>query len=240
MEIIGHRGFKRKFPENTMLSFKKAAEYPIDGIECDVHFSSDYVPVIIHDPTVDRTTYKSGSVNGFAAEELLHMQADREYHNRHPQAVIPSLEELCAWIAGTQLTLHLELKQQEHVAGGIFAEGCLAVLRKHGLIERTVISTFYHEYISEIKRREPAVETALLTKTPFRRGGKYAQKILADGIHIRHGVQSSMYYRPWTKQGLTVRAYNCKTKADFSRCRRSGLTGIITDDPALMTSLMKL
>ncbi|WP_444685113.1 glycerophosphodiester phosphodiesterase [Alkalicoccus luteus] len=240
MEIIGHRGFKRQYPENTMLSFKKAAEYPIDGIECDVHFSSDSVPFIIHDQTVDRTTYKSGNVNTFSAKELIHLRADKEYDRRYPDAVIPSLEELCAWIAATNLTLHLELKQQVHVKAGVFADGCLAVLRKHGLVERTVISTFYHSYIAEVKRRQPTISTALLTKTPFRRGGKYAEKVQADGIHIRHGVQSSMYYRPWMKQGLTVRAYNCKTKADFSRCRRSGLTGVITDDPALMTSLLKL
>ena len=48
---FAHRGFKGRYPENTLLAFKKAIEVGADGIEFDVHFSKDGELVIIHDET---------------------------------------------------------------------------------------------------------------------------------------------------------------------------------------------
>jgi len=52
MKLIAHRGYRAKFPENTMLSFGKALEYGADGIEFDVRMSKDGELVIIHDPYI--------------------------------------------------------------------------------------------------------------------------------------------------------------------------------------------
>jgi glycerophosphoryl diester phosphodiesterase len=237
MEIIGHRGFKRKYPENTMASFKAAAAFPIQGIECDVHWTKDHVPVVIHDPEVDRTTSGRGFVASYTWKELRELDAGSYFDPRYASEKVPSLNELCSWISSKDLTLHLELKEQTGVSEEAFVESCLAVLKRHGIVMNTVISTFYHRYIREVKKQQPLLETALLTKTPFRRGRNYANKVAADGIHIRHSVQASMYYRPWKKQDLTVRAYNIRTPFDFNRCRKAGITGVITDDPEQMTAL---
>lgn len=52
MKIIAHRGYRAKFPENTVLAFKKAMEYGADGIELDVRMSLDKKLVIVHDPFI--------------------------------------------------------------------------------------------------------------------------------------------------------------------------------------------
>lgn len=52
---IAHRGFRSRYPENTMLAFRKAIEAGCDGIEFDVHLSKDGEAVIIHDETVELT-----------------------------------------------------------------------------------------------------------------------------------------------------------------------------------------
>ena len=59
---FGHRGFSGRYPENTMLAFEKAIEAGCDGIELDVHLSSDGELVIIHDERVDRTADGVGYV----------------------------------------------------------------------------------------------------------------------------------------------------------------------------------
>lgn len=61
---IAHRGFRSRYPENTMLAFRKAVEAGCDGIEFDVHLSKDGEAIIIHDETVDRTTDGTGLVGG--------------------------------------------------------------------------------------------------------------------------------------------------------------------------------
>ncbi|WP_147802931.1 glycerophosphodiester phosphodiesterase [Alkalicoccus halolimnae] len=237
MDIIGHRGFKRRYPENTMASFKAAADYPIQGIECDVQWTKDHVPVIIHDPTLERTTNGSGSVAEHSWSDLQKLDAGSYFDSRYSSEKIPSLKHLVHWISKTDLTFHLELKEQMNISDAAFIESCIEVLKEGSMVERTVISTFYHRYIREVKRQSPKIETALLTKTPFRRGKNYAEKVAADSIHIRHSVQSSLYYKPWKKQRIKVRAYNVKNAQAFLRCRNAGVNGVITDDPALMTEL---
>ena len=56
---IAHRGFSGKYPENTMLAFKKAIEAGADGVEFDVHLTKDGEIVIIHDERIDRTNSNS-------------------------------------------------------------------------------------------------------------------------------------------------------------------------------------
>jgi glycerophosphoryl diester phosphodiesterase len=50
VEIIAHRGASAEAPENSIEAFQRAIDLGCDWIECDVHLSSDGVPVIVHDP----------------------------------------------------------------------------------------------------------------------------------------------------------------------------------------------
>ena len=62
---IGHRGAKAHAPENTIASFEKAIEMGVDMIELDIQISKDFIPMVIHDDTVDRTTTATGKVSEF-------------------------------------------------------------------------------------------------------------------------------------------------------------------------------
>ena len=55
MKIFAHRGYSGKYPENTMLAFKKALDIGVYGIELDVHKSKDGKLVVIHDEDIKRT-----------------------------------------------------------------------------------------------------------------------------------------------------------------------------------------
>ena len=68
--IIGHRGAKGHAPENTLISFQKALELGVDGMELDVHLSTDNQIMVIHDETVNRTTNGNGFVNQLSLQEL--------------------------------------------------------------------------------------------------------------------------------------------------------------------------
>jgi glycerophosphoryl diester phosphodiesterase len=50
IEVHGHRGFRGKFPENTLTTFKEAAKLGVDFIEFDVVISKDSQVVISHEP----------------------------------------------------------------------------------------------------------------------------------------------------------------------------------------------
>ena len=73
--VIAHRGGSKLRPENTLAAFDHAASLGVDGLECDVHLSRDGEPVVIHDPTLDRTTDASGPVSALTADELARVDA---------------------------------------------------------------------------------------------------------------------------------------------------------------------
>ena len=68
--VAGHRGVCAEYPENTMLSYRKAIELGVDQLEIDLNLTKDGHIVLIHDCTVDRTTEKSGRVRDYTLEEI--------------------------------------------------------------------------------------------------------------------------------------------------------------------------
>ena len=81
--IPAHRGVSAHAPENTLAAFGLALSQGADSIELDARLSADGRVVIIHDPTVDRTTNGHG---GFASlsDDATKQQILRVYRlNRH-------------------------------------------------------------------------------------------------------------------------------------------------------------
>ena len=102
--IIGHRGAAALLPENTLDSFRAAFEdFKADGIEFDVHFSADKIPVIIHDATLERTTNGRGFVSRQTFQQLQKLDAGKG-------ARIPSLEEVL--VLFKTKTLFVEIKER--------------------------------------------------------------------------------------------------------------------------------
>ena len=110
MKVYAHRGYSGKYPENTMLAFRKAAETGCDGIELDVQLTKDGKIVVIHDETVDRTTTGTGRVKDYTYEELIKLDAAKLFGGKYGFCPIPSFEEYCQWAAGQDLVTNIEIK----------------------------------------------------------------------------------------------------------------------------------
>ncbi|MCK6555225.1 glycerophosphodiester phosphodiesterase [Candidatus Binatia bacterium] len=76
--VFGHRGAAGLAPENTLPSFALGLTLGADILELDVHASRDGIIVVIHDPTLERTTNGSGEVRDHTFHEL--RQLDAGYH----------------------------------------------------------------------------------------------------------------------------------------------------------------
>jgi glycerophosphoryl diester phosphodiesterase len=86
--VFAHRGGMALGPENTMATFEKGLQAGADGLELDVHLSSDGVVVVHHDTTLERTTRGSGALAANTAAELarLGVPALREVLETWPSA----------------------------------------------------------------------------------------------------------------------------------------------------------
>src|SRR3954470_3617472 len=69
-QVFAHRGGCALGPENTIAAFDLGMASGADGLELDVHLSSDGVVVVHHDETLDRTTNGAGPLGRLTAAEL--------------------------------------------------------------------------------------------------------------------------------------------------------------------------
>ncbi|UCZ54516.1 glycerophosphodiester phosphodiesterase [Bacillus shivajii] len=238
MDIIAHRGNKRYTPENTLAAFYSAATYPIDGIEFDIQWTKDFVPVVFHDEKIDRTTNGSGLVKSFTYAELRQFDAGSWFDEQFRGEKIPSFEEVLNWASNNTLTLHVEIKIQKSGYDRLL-QPFINLIKMNNMEHRIVISSFDHAVLKKVKEQLPSIRTAFLTKFPILRAVKYAKNIVADAIHIRHSYQASKFYRRWTKYDLPVRVYNVHRLRDAMKCSQLKVDAIITNDPRQMTEVFR-
>jgi glycerophosphoryl diester phosphodiesterase len=112
--IVAHRGYKARYPENTMAAFKAAIASGAHAIECDVQFSRDRVPVIIHDVDLSRTTGDQGRVFDYECRYLMKIAADKEMVDEWTDDInIPQLSELLELISQyPAVKLFVEIKAE--------------------------------------------------------------------------------------------------------------------------------
>lgn len=117
--VIGHRGCAGECPENTLPSFERALAAGAAILETDLHLSRDGVPVLIHDPVVDRVCESSGGVGERTLAELQQLDAGHHFTldggRSHPfrgQGIrIPTFEEALKAFPGARF--NVEIKADE-------------------------------------------------------------------------------------------------------------------------------
>ena len=109
---IAHRGFSSKAPENTFAAFDKAIENNFPYIETDVQLTSDNIPVIIHDDTVDRTSNGKGKVSEKTLSDIKKLDFGSWFDSKYKNETIPTLSELLKTY-NNKIHLVLELKSDQ-------------------------------------------------------------------------------------------------------------------------------
>lgn len=121
--LSAHRGASGIRPEATEIAYRTALEQNADILEADVHLSADGVPVLTHDPYVDRITDRSGFISGYTLAELKGMDAGYwftpddgdTYPYRGQGHTILSLREGFEKFPGARFTIDIKDNRQELV-----------------------------------------------------------------------------------------------------------------------------
>ena len=146
--LAAHRGWRGKYPENTMLGFRKALELDIDAIEMDVHMTKDYQIVVCHDANLARTTDTVGNIYHMTLDEVRAADAGIKFGEEFKGEKIPTLEEFLELMATRpDVKVLLELKDYPEELGDFAyasAEVSLRLCRKYGIFgkDRLTVITF--------------------------------------------------------------------------------------------------
>jgi len=122
---IAHRGLSDKAPENTLYSFDSALEVGMNHLEFDVQLTSDDIPVVIHDETIDRTTGQNGFVRQMSFMQINKIPALNGFNSLDKidtsLLTIPSFSALLDRYF-ERAHLYIELKSLEPHLSSVIAE----------------------------------------------------------------------------------------------------------------------
>jgi glycerophosphoryl diester phosphodiesterase len=234
---IAHRGFKGKYPENTLLSFKKAIEVGSDGIEFDVQFTKDKEVVIIHDETLDRTTDGNGFVKDYTLKELKKLNASKCFEKEFGFNAIPTLEEYFIMVGNEDIISNIELKNSIFSYEGMEKTVC-DLISKYNMERKVIISSFNHHSIMKVKEINKNIECGLLVGSWIINPGEYVKNLGIENFHpAAYGLTKDEVSKIQSF-GIKVNAWLGSIDVDFSDLIATGVDSIISDNPDVIKELI--
>jgi glycerophosphoryl diester phosphodiesterase len=243
--ILGHRGAAGERPENTLASFEHALETGAGILESDIQISSDGIPVLFHDETLERTTGASGRVDAMSLAELRTLDAGacfvdaggaRAWRGRGLR--IPTLEEAFECLPDARF--NLEIKTDRPAAIG----ATLDRVERFGRAERTLLTAAEDDTMATLR--------ALLAERKIRpaTGACLAEIVAAvqaavSGDPMPPGVMAlqvppafmgdPLVTRPFVehahRNGIQVHVWTLNEWSEIEPMLALGVDGIVTDHP---------
>ncbi|MDR3191642.1 MAG: glycerophosphodiester phosphodiesterase [Treponema sp.] len=230
MKVIAHRGYSGRYPENTMLAFKKAAEAGADEIEMDVQLTKDGTVVITHDESLERVTGVKGWVRDFDFAELRKLDASSVFRGEYGFNPIPSLEEYLVWVKDTAIVTNIELKNSDFYYEGL-EEKTIALIQKQGLEGRIIFSSFNHASLLKCKKLCPPIPCGVLVEQHVGGAGYYIKSSGLDFYHPAIRFLSGEVVEDCENHGVAINVWTVNDMDGLLKAEAWGLRGIITNFP---------
>lgn len=228
--VIGHRGWRAAFPENTFVGMEHAIELGVDAIEIDVHVTADRVPVVIHDASVERTTNGEGTVASLTLEQLRGLDAGhRQFDGRFAGQPVPTLAEVRD-LCRNRCLLVVEIKARD------IEHEVVEVLR--GAEEECIVWSFHQEVVGRMREIEPSIPAALLvdprTDATDHETFHAAIRNNAQAVSLHYSAVTEGTVWAAARRGLSIYCWTANDAADHARLAAARVTGIVTDAPDVL------
>lgn len=240
--IIGHRGHCAIAPENTLPSFELALDAGADLIELDYQHSKNGVPIVIHDPILDRTTdarkrwkRRRIKVSQKTATEIQALDAGSWFDVKFAGARVPLLSEALDFICGNGGVALIERKSGD-------AATLARLLRERNLINKVIVISFNWKFLHEFHKLEPEQVLGALgppTRLSHGRRPVHPRRRLAARLKdlVKAGARIAVWNRKVSKrdvqsahsQGMKVWIYTIDDGRLARPLLRRGVDGIITN-----------
>ena len=193
IRIVGHRGARGLFPENSMVGFENILKIGVTLIELDVVFSKDKTPIITHNHTINPSTSrdvdgefvnKNIKISSLTVEQIKNyeigrLDLDSDYGKRFPEQAqldgiyMPTLQELFEKMQQPefeQMRLMVEIKSEPNYSSQDrenIASLVTKQIRDANLLNKVLLHSFDWLLLSECKKKDPEITTSFLTKKGY-------------------------------------------------------------------------
>ncbi|AYN95150.1 glycerophosphodiester phosphodiesterase [Pseudomonas sp. LTJR-52] len=234
--IYGHRGAKGEAPENTLASFEQCLQVGVTRCELDLHLSSDGELMVIHDPTLKRTTGRRGKVAELPADTLVTYDARLAGPSWPRPCPIPRLEDLFEQVDFEHWQLEVKSASRVRAARTIKAIDELA--KRFNLSDHITVTSSSREVLRALNR-----------DTPWLQRGLVAEYAWLDPLKVAANYGCHLLALNWTlctperllkaqRQGLHVSVWTVNEPSLMRRLIDFGADSLITDYPALARTVL--
>ncbi len=231
---IAHRGASGRglAPENTLAAFEKALDIGVDMLEIDVRVTGDGQLIVLHDPSLDRTTDCEGIVREMGLDEI--RQADAGDGER-----VPILGEVFD-LARNRAPILLEIKSD------FIAERVVQAIADAQIEEQVVVQSFNPQTVERVKRLAPHLPSSLLIgelpTTPSRvRARRLVSQVLevgANTLSIWHATLTPSLIEEMRKRGIAVWAWTVDEEITMRDLAMMGVQGLVTNYPNVLNNVL--
>ena len=241
--IVAHRGASSTHPENTLSSFAAALDLGARIVELDVRLSADGVPVVMHDPSVERTTDGAGFVHELTAERLGRLHAGT---SEYP-AGVPTLADALRLVSGRG-AVALEIKNipgepAYDPEGEPIVEAALEEVERTGFPGAVLVLSFNPRSIAAAKRIAPETATGFLTNELVPPADGLAHAVEMGHDLVLPGTRSLLplgepFVRDAHEAGVRVGTWTADDPGTVRTLLTWGVDAIATNDPAMALAVL--
>lgn len=161
MKGVNHRGYSKTAPENTLPAYRLSKLHGFNCVETDIQFTSDGIPVLLHDESIDRTSNGQGKIQNMSLSEVRSFDFGSWKDPSFRGTQIPTLEEFLSLCAELGLSPHLELKAGTR--DQVFQ--IIDLVEQFGLTKTVTFISFNHSLLKFVLERLPDACVGLLART---------------------------------------------------------------------------
>ena len=243
--VAAHRGGAALWPENSLLAFRQALALGVDALEFDLHMTADGEVVVLHDPTLDRTSTAKGPVRELRLADLAPVRLKARDGTVTDERVSTFAQVLdLAASTSVELVPEIKIDATGQRYDGI-EERVLALLRSRGLLARATVQAFQGETIRRLLELEPKARTMfLVTRGDVERERAWpaeavrrASELGATALGMNHRLIDADVVSAARAAGIRLAAWTVNEEADIRRMIGLGVDMVMSDRPDLVNRL---
>jgi glycerophosphoryl diester phosphodiesterase len=229
--LVAHRGGGRHAPENTLAAIRLGQSLGYQAHELDVKLSRDGVALLMHDPTLERTTGARGRAADLAFEELRRLDAGGWHSAAFRGEKIPSFEEAAALLRSRETRAHIEIKPTpgfDRATGTAVARETLRLFA--GAPVPPVFSSFSFEALMAAREVAPELPRGWLIDEFTAADWERLSALEARSLHTNHRKFDPALLPELHGRGYRVMLYTVNDAERAAELLAAGVDGLFTDE----------
>ena len=232
LEIVAHRGFSAIAPENTPAAFAAALEHRANSVEFDLQLTADGIPVVIHNPTLDKTTGTPGKVTEKTLLQLQSLDAGSWFNPQFAGQKIPTLSETLDILQPLSHHIYLDVKPHCQWSESQ-VDRLVELLISKGWQEKAIVSSFNPQFVEQVRQTKRGLKLGYIVANPddyqqeLAAAARYGNSVIISEYHIL--LENPTLVEQSRNKGVDIVVWTVDNPDEFQELVKIGIRRIITN-----------